>query len=782
MKKMITQTIRFAMFGAALIAGGSTINAQSVGVGTLTPNASAKLDVTSSNSGVLIPRLGLTSAIDATTISNGNVTSLLVYNTATAGSAPNDITPGYYYWNGTKWVRLAEAGIDEDHDWYEIGTTDAPDAITDFIYTQGQVGIGRTNANGTLDVAGRTLIKDVAGANPDIFVINGYNQNGIGSTSISMGSMGGAPGNGVMRLYTNAPRNQSIELTAQNGSHSYIDVPGGSHFGVGLSAPTSGKLQVRVDGSDATTRYGIYNYNIGGYTGTSSTYGMYNYNGTASRGIKYGFYNDVTAGGNAGTRYGIYNIVSQNSAATSGGVYGIRNYVNTTYGTSTKYGLYNRIAASSTSSATLYGINAQTSGGTGTRYGGYFSTSSSSTSANRIYGVYSTVTTAGSGNKYGVYSTVSTSGTGTKYGVYSTLSGSGNYGVYANNTSAGGHAAFFNGDTEVDNGWLSVGAATGSTTRTGVYETTWTGNYSFNDDGYRYYKIGDFDYPTTNLPTSVTVKKIVWEMDGYHQDANEDHGVWIHFGSSTGGTWYGWAGNAGNGAKDVNWHYVSGTITSTQSRGADIYMRVEDEDCTFCGSDQMRVFNMHIKIYYEYNQALQDGDIAASGRVYANTSADVGDMAEYFEVAADEEAGIGHVVVLKTGTDNEYALSKEPYAQHIVGVVSENPSVVLNSPKAGPPVALAGRVKVKVVAGNELIKSGDFLTTSAEAGKAMVATEAGPVIGYAVANQKEGNDYVEILVQPGRFYYPRPSKLKEADDKQDRVKENDEDEHSRRRN
>ena len=74
-----------------------------VGIGTTTPNASAQLDVISLDKGVLIPRLALTSSTDVTTISNGNVVSMLVYNTATVGI---DISPGFYYWNGTQWERV----------------------------------------------------------------------------------------------------------------------------------------------------------------------------------------------------------------------------------------------------------------------------------------------------------------------------------------------------------------------------------------------------------------------------------------------------------------------------------------------------------------------------------------------------------------------------------------------------------------------------------------------------------------------------------------------------
>lgn len=60
------------------------------------------LDVASSNKGVLIPRVSLTSTADISTIVSP-ATSLLVYNTSTIGTPPNNVSPGYYYWTGTKW-------------------------------------------------------------------------------------------------------------------------------------------------------------------------------------------------------------------------------------------------------------------------------------------------------------------------------------------------------------------------------------------------------------------------------------------------------------------------------------------------------------------------------------------------------------------------------------------------------------------------------------------------------------------------------------------------------
>ena len=74
-----------------------------VGIGTITPNISTILEVVSSNKGILLPRIPLTSSSDTTTIINGNVISLLIYNTAKV----NDIIPGYHYWDGSKWIRLS---------------------------------------------------------------------------------------------------------------------------------------------------------------------------------------------------------------------------------------------------------------------------------------------------------------------------------------------------------------------------------------------------------------------------------------------------------------------------------------------------------------------------------------------------------------------------------------------------------------------------------------------------------------------------------------------------
>jgi hypothetical protein len=79
--------------------------AQNVGVGTAAPNASAMLDVSATNKGILVPRIALANSSDVATIASPPL-SLLIYNTATAGTPALAVTPGYYYWNGSKWVSL----------------------------------------------------------------------------------------------------------------------------------------------------------------------------------------------------------------------------------------------------------------------------------------------------------------------------------------------------------------------------------------------------------------------------------------------------------------------------------------------------------------------------------------------------------------------------------------------------------------------------------------------------------------------------------------------------
>lgn len=86
------------------------------GIGTITPNASAKLEVAASDKGFLPPRVALTAtnAFSPITGTSTAAAGLLVYNTATTNNASNNVVPGYYYWNGSLWVQIAGGLIIEN--------------------------------------------------------------------------------------------------------------------------------------------------------------------------------------------------------------------------------------------------------------------------------------------------------------------------------------------------------------------------------------------------------------------------------------------------------------------------------------------------------------------------------------------------------------------------------------------------------------------------------------------------------------------------------------------
>ncbi len=101
---MINIKLRAKLFVLFILMNGVNAIAQT-GIGTTTPDASAKLDVSSTNKGFLPPRVTLTSTTDIITIPNP-ATALLVYNT---GSNVN-LSAGYYYWSGSAWTKIGNNG------------------------------------------------------------------------------------------------------------------------------------------------------------------------------------------------------------------------------------------------------------------------------------------------------------------------------------------------------------------------------------------------------------------------------------------------------------------------------------------------------------------------------------------------------------------------------------------------------------------------------------------------------------------------------------------------
>jgi hypothetical protein len=99
---------------------------QNVGIspaGATPPNTSAGLDINFSTKGLLIPRVALTGTANSAPLA-AHVAGMVVYNTATVG----DLTPGFYFNDGTKWVpTLPKANvIGQMHYWDGITWINIP--------------------------------------------------------------------------------------------------------------------------------------------------------------------------------------------------------------------------------------------------------------------------------------------------------------------------------------------------------------------------------------------------------------------------------------------------------------------------------------------------------------------------------------------------------------------------------------------------------------------------------------------------------------------------------
>lgn len=91
------------MLSIAFLSVSNTTQAQNIGINATgaAPDAGAMLDISSTNKGLLIPRVNITSLATIAPITGSATVSMLVYNTnATTGL-------GYHYWDGSQWVRLS---------------------------------------------------------------------------------------------------------------------------------------------------------------------------------------------------------------------------------------------------------------------------------------------------------------------------------------------------------------------------------------------------------------------------------------------------------------------------------------------------------------------------------------------------------------------------------------------------------------------------------------------------------------------------------------------------
>jgi hypothetical protein len=157
------------------------------------------------------------------------------------------------------------------------------------------------------------------------------------------------------------------------------------------------------------------------------------------------------------------------------------------------------------------------------------------------------------------------------------------------------------------------------------------------------------------------------------------------------------------------------------------------------------------------NNIFTSGDILPTANATANigglsfqyntifakaTSAQYADLAENYEADANYEPG----TVVCFGGAKEVTVCNLADCISVAGVVSTNPSYLMNSGQTGEyvaAVALQGRVPTKVTG---QIRKGDLIVSAGDGrGRANNNARAGTIIGKALVNS-EGNAVIEVVV------------------------------------
>lgn len=273
--------------------------AQSVAVNTsgAVANSSSILDISSSNKGMLIPRVALTGTADVATIVSP-AASLLIYNTATV----SNVVPGFYYWSGSAWTKVVTGTA-----WSLTGNS-ATTSATNFIGTTDNVPlVFRVNNQkaGLIDVSSNLFLGYQAGN-----VNTGTDNTGLGYQALN--SQNNGFGNTATGVYTLASSVGSTANTANGASALTFNTTGSFNSAFGFNSMT------HVSTGANNSAFGAYALDGSAFmTGNDNTAGGYQAmkknlggNKNAALGTE-ALYNNI--GGNENTGIGYQALYSNTS-------------------------------------------------------------------------------------------------------------------------------------------------------------------------------------------------------------------------------------------------------------------------------------------------------------------------------------------------------------------------------------------------------------------------------------------------------------------------------------
>jgi len=252
---------------------GTPIYSQ-VGFGTPSPNAA--LEIASSNDGFLMPRVAL-GGKNVQSLASPPTISEIVYNTATAGTAPNDVKPAFYFWTGTAWLELENS---LGTHWKSTGNTGI--TATNFIGTTDDVDLNFRRSNikaGNLGAANTSFGVNALSVNTAIgntaFGVNALaaNTTATGNSAAGYGALQDNAGSGnidntafgfeTLRFNNSAVATEAKNNSAVGARALRANTTGYNNTGVGANALTSN-----------TT--GIFNTAVGAEALLSNTSGSSN--------------------------------------------------------------------------------------------------------------------------------------------------------------------------------------------------------------------------------------------------------------------------------------------------------------------------------------------------------------------------------------------------------------------------------------------------------------------------------------------------------------------------
>jgi len=304
MSKSLAQTNTFPSTGAA-------------GIGTLTPNASSLLDITSTTKGILIPRMTLTQRNAIVTPAIG----LMIYQT--------NSTPGFYYYSGSAWIAVSAKGASRT-----LNNLTAPTAVNVDLLpaTTNTLNLGSSTLNWKNIYAagsyyiGSSRVLDVTGVNTFIGVTGNTQNTGFANTAVgynalfsnTSGSFNTANGYGALAF------NRDGSYNTANGSDAlYSNITGKLNTADGDSALYSNT----IGQNNTATGENALHSNTTGVSNTADGQGTLYYNTIGQNNTANGYralYFDTSGGYNtANGQVALYSNTNgdNNTASGAGALY-----------------------------------------------------------------------------------------------------------------------------------------------------------------------------------------------------------------------------------------------------------------------------------------------------------------------------------------------------------------------------------------------------------------------------------------------------------------------------